>query len=124
MQLVNQAQRKEETRMKLTNEKPFHSGDWLGLGVIWMTFVWMAWGWPANAQQFTTTTVEGTVYSASGQPCAGSLQLSWPAFTTASNQAVAAGRKTVTIASDGFVSVNLAPNLGATPAGLYYTAIY
>jgi hypothetical protein len=30
----------------------------------------------------------------------------------------------VTIAPDGFVSVNLAPNLGATPAGLYYTAVY
>jgi hypothetical protein len=31
---------------------------------------------------------------------------------------------TVTIAPDGFVSVNLAPNQGATPAGLYYTAVY
>ena len=31
---------------------------------------------------------------------------------------------TVTIAPDGFVSVNLAPNLGATPAGEYYTAVY
>jgi hypothetical protein len=30
----------------------------------------------------------------------------------------------VTIAPDGFMSVNLAPNLGASPAGLYYTAIY
>jgi hypothetical protein len=31
---------------------------------------------------------------------------------------------TVTIAPDGFVSVNLAPNQGATPAGQYYTATY
>ena len=31
---------------------------------------------------------------------------------------------TVTIPADGFVSVNLAPNQGATPAGEYYTAVY
>jgi hypothetical protein len=30
----------------------------------------------------------------------------------------------VTIPLDGFVSVNLASNVGATPAGLYYTAVY
>ena len=34
------------------------------------------------------------------------------------------GQTTVTIAPDGFVSVNLAPNLGATPAGEYYTAVF
>jgi hypothetical protein len=45
-------------------------------------------------------------------------------FTTAAGQAVAADTTTVTIAPDGFVSVNLAPNLGATPAGEYYTAVY
>jgi hypothetical protein len=50
--------------------------------------------------------------------------VSWPAFTTANGLAVAADSTTVTIAPDGFVSVNLAPNLGATPAGLYYTAVY
>ncbi len=30
----------------------------------------------------------------------------------------------VTIGADGYVSLNLAANLGATPAGLYYTAVY
>ena len=30
----------------------------------------------------------------------------------------------MTVRADGFVSVNLAPNLGATPAGEYYTAVY
>ena len=34
------------------------------------------------------------------------------------------GCTTVTIASNGFFSVNLAPNIGSMPAGLYYTAIY
>jgi hypothetical protein len=79
----------------------------------------MAW-----AQGVTTTTVAGTVYLANGQPGAGTLVISWPAFTTAVGQTVVADSTTVTIAADGFVSVNLAPNAGATPGGLYYTAVY
>lgn len=78
----------------------------------------------AVAQSPSTTTVQGTVYNAAGAPISGTLQLSWPAFTTAANQAIAAGRLTVNVGSDGFLSVNLAPNMGATPAGLYYTAVY
>jgi len=77
-----------------------------------------------RAQTISTTTVQGTVYLANGSPGSGTLQVSWPAFTTASNQAVAAGKVAVNIGADGFVSVNLAPNLGSSPAGLYYTAIY
>lgn len=78
----------------------------------------------AAAQTITTTTVQGTVYLANGQVGSGTLFLSWPAFTTASGQSVTADSTTVTIATNGSVSVNLAPNLGATPAGLYYTAVY
>ncbi|MGZ4789542.1 MAG: hypothetical protein ACXVZX_13570 [Terriglobales bacterium] len=78
----------------------------------------------ALAQTLSTTTVQGAVYLANGAPGSGTLQVSWPAFTTSSNQAVAAGKLTATIGADGFVSVNLAPNLGSSPAGLYYTAIY
>ena len=74
------------------------------------------------AQSISTTTVQGTVYLANGSPGSGTLQLSWPAFTTASGQAIAAGK--TTIGADGFASVNLAPNVGSSPAGLYYTAIY
>jgi hypothetical protein len=105
--------------MKLTNHEWLRAGRWMELCLMAMALAWMA-----NAQAVSTTTVQGTVYLANGQPGSGTLNLSWPAFTTASNQAVAAGRTTVTIAPDGFVSVNLAPNQGATPAGLYYTAIY
>ncbi len=76
------------------------------------------------AQAITTTTVQGTVYLASGAPASGTLIISWPSFTTAAGQSVAADSTTVTIGADGFVSVNLAPNLGATPAGLYYTVVY
>jgi hypothetical protein len=78
----------------------------------------------ALAQSISTTTVQGTVYLANGSPGSGTLQVIWPAFTTASNQVVTAGKLTVNIGADGFVSVNLAPNLGSSPAGLYYTAIY
>ena len=84
----------------------------------------MAMAVVALAQTISTTTVQGTVYLANGSPGSGTLQLSWPAFTTASSQTVAAGKTTTTIGADGFVSVNLAPNLGSSPAGLYYTAIY
>jgi hypothetical protein len=85
---------------------------------------WIGTNIGAVAQGITTTTVQGTVYLANGRPGSGVLQLSWPAFSTANNQAVAAGRTSVTIGADGYVSVNLAPNLGSTPAGLYYTAVY
>jgi len=74
--------------------------------------------------QITTTTVQGVVYRADGTPAAGALIVSWSAFSTANSQAVAAGSTTVTIGQDGFVSLNLAPNAGASPAGSYYTATY
>ena len=111
--------------MKLTKDMCFDAGRRMGrkagLGV-WL--LWLAVGWMAGAQAVSTTTVQGTVYLANGQVGAGTLVLSWPAFATANGQSVAADSTTVTIAADGFVSVNLAPNLGSTPAGLYYTAVY
>jgi len=91
----------------------------MALGLLVMALLQMA-----SAQAVSTTTVQGTVYLANGQAGSGTLRLSWPAFTTANGQAVAADSMNVAIAPDGFVSVNLAPNLGATPAGLYYTAVF
>ena len=78
----------------------------------------------AMAQAVSTTTVQGTVYLANGQAGAGTLVVSWPGFTTAAGQAIAGDSLSVQIGADGFVSVNLAPNLGATPAGEYYTAVF
>ncbi len=72
----------------------------------------------------TTTTVQDTVYRADGGIANGTLIVSWPAFSTPDNGAVAAGTLTVGIGADGFVSLKLAPNEGATPAGTYYTAVY
>lgn len=110
---------KREMEMKLTRGKWFSAGKWVGICVTAMAF-----GWLAPAQGVSTTTVQGTVYLANGNPGSGTLQLSWPAFATSDNQAVAAGRTTVSIGVNGLVSVNLAPNLGSSPAGLYYTAVY
>ena len=77
-----------------------------------------------RTQSVQTTTVTGTVYAANGAPVSGTLQVSWPAFTTAAGQAIAAGHINVNIPANGQVQVPLTPNIGATPAGLYYTAVY
>ncbi|MGA9465109.1 MAG: hypothetical protein WBV28_20125 [Terracidiphilus sp.] len=105
--------------MKQASKKWFDVAQWIG-------WFWIVGGlaWCAGAQSLSTTTVQGTVYLANGATGSGTLQLSWPAFTTANNLAVAAGTLHVTVGADGFVSVNLAPNLGASPAGLFYTAVY
>jgi len=89
-----------------------------------MALMGMATVQATHAQAVSTTTVQGTVYLANGQAGSGTLHVSWPAFTTANGLAVAADSLTVPIASDGFVTVKLAPNLGAMPAGLYYTAVF
>ena len=59
----------------------------VGVCLLAMALASMAW-----AQAVSTTTVEGTVYLANGQPGAGTLTISWPSFTTAAGQAVAADR--------------------------------
>jgi len=132
--------KKEETGMKLTKGSAMRENcegrmnrsrtgvrqamSWLARTMVLATLLCLVAGRAAEAQAVATTTVQGTVYLANGQPGAGTLVVSWPAFTTAGGQAVAAGRTPVTIAPDGFMSVKLTPNLGATPAGLFYTAVY
>ncbi len=79
---------------------------------------------PRVTAQINTTTVQGTVFRADGTPASGTLLVSWAAFTTPQNQAVAAGNTSTPIGADGFVSMNLTPNASALPAGSYYTATY
>src|SRR5664279_1425689 len=79
---------------------------------------------PRTVCALTTSTVQGTVYRADGEVASGTLLVSWPAFTTSANEAVAAGNIVVAIGSDGWVSLGLAANAGASPAGTYYTAVY
>ena len=78
-----------------------------------------SWG-----QTPATTTISDVVYRADGTLAGGTLLISWPTFSTATGQAVAAGRKSVTLAEGGVLSVDLLLNTGATPPGTFYTVVY
>ena len=78
----------------------------------------------ATGQGPATTTVSDIVYRADGNPAGGVLLISWPAFTTAGGQTVAAGTTSVTLGSGGALSVGLVPNAGATPTSTLYTVVY
>lgn len=78
---------------------------------------------PVGAQ-VGTTKVQDTVFNADGTYAEGTLLITWPAFVTATGNTVAAGKTSATIGANGQVTISLAPNIGATPAGSYYTAVY
>jgi hypothetical protein len=71
-----------------------------------------------------TTPVRDTVYRADGTPAAGTVLLSWGAFTTPGGESIAAGSTSVTLGTGGALSVALAPNAGATPMGSFYKAVF
>jgi len=77
-----------------------------------------------TAQTPSTTTVVDTVYRADDTPAGGTLLISWPAFTTAGGQAVAAGTKRVILGPAGALSVALVPTSAARPANTVYTIVY
>jgi trimeric autotransporter adhesin len=70
------------------------------------------------------TTISDTVYRADGLPASGTVLISWPAFNTAANQAVAAGTLSVNLGSQGALTLDLVPNAGSTPAGTLYRVVY
>jgi trimeric autotransporter adhesin len=78
----------------------------------------------SGVSQVTTTAVQDTVYHADGTTASGTILVTWPAFVTAGGKTVATGKITANIGSGGQLSFSLAPNVGATPAGSYYTAVY
>ncbi|HEY1677884.1 MAG TPA: hypothetical protein VGG04_09275, partial [Candidatus Sulfotelmatobacter sp.] len=89
----------------------------------------LGFGLPASGARLpqsgpATTTVADTVYLADGSPASGILIITWPAFVTSDGTAVAAGNISVTLGTNGALSVGLVPNAGATPAGSYYTVVY
>src|ERR1700749_2903799 len=100
--------------MRLTREKWCRAGKWIGICLTAMAF-----GWIALAQAVSTTTVHGTVYLANGQPGSGTLQLSWPAFTTSNNLAVAAGGPTGSVGFDGVGGGKFVPHFGGAPPGRF-----
>src|SRR5437879_5303734 len=79
---------------------------------------------PLKSQTPALTTISDTVFRANGSPASGVLLISWPAFSTAGGATVAAGNTSVTLGTGGSMTVQLAPNAGATPAGTFYTVVY
>ncbi len=94
----------------------------------WMLLVFLLAGMGGCAEvaaaQGPTTTVQDTVYTATGVPAAGTVVVSWGAFTTAGGVSIPAGSTSVTLGTGGALSVALAPNAGGTPMGSYYTAVF
>jgi len=92
---------------------------YLRLGCVFLALVGQG-----IAQGPTLTTVSDTVYRADGSPAAGTILISWPAFTAASGATVAAGNNHVSLGTNGSFTAQLAPNSGATPADTVYTVTY
>lgn len=70
-----------------------------------------------------TTTISDVIYRADGSTAAGTLLITWPAFTTADNRAVPAGSMSLAIGPFGAINLALVPNQGATPPGTYYKVV-
>jgi len=79
---------------------------------------------PAPQSGPALTSVIDTVYMADGTPAQGILVITWPAFVAADGTGVAPGSLDVTLGTNGALNVALAPNVGATPANVYYTVVY
>ncbi len=76
------------------------------------------------AQSPALTTISDIVYRADGTPAAGTLLISWPAFSTADGHPIAAGTNSVVLGTAGALVVQLVPNAGAVPSGTFYTVVY
>src|SRR5271157_3979879 len=100
------------------------------MGRFFCLLMWMAAAamlpLPVQAQASgpAMTQVVDTVYRADGAAAAGTVLISWPAFTTADGKAVAAGSLSVHLGSGGAFTASLAPNTGAQPAGVSYRVVY
>jgi hypothetical protein len=70
------------------------------------------------------TTISDIVYRADGTTATGTALISWPAFVTADGAAVTAGGKSVGVAGGGGFATELAPNVGASPVGTFYTVVF
>ncbi len=90
-----------------------------------LIFVWIVLASETSAGQTPArTTISDVVYRADGTVEGGTLLLSWPAFSTAGGQAIAAGTTSAVLGSGGVLSVQLVPNVSATPSGTFYTVVY
>lgn len=69
------------------------------------------------------TTIQDTLRYPNGTLASGRITVSWPAFETADNRAIAAGMLNYAVAS-GVVNLTLEANNTALPVGVFYTARY
>src|SRR5947208_11592254 len=87
-------------------------------------FYWLMLGAAvAHATPPALTTITDVIYRGNGTPASGTLLVSWPAFITADHKPVTAGSLSVTVGPNGAVSLALAPNAGASPAGTFYRVV-
>jgi hypothetical protein len=77
-----------------------------------------------EAQGPQLTQIVDTLYRPDASAAQGTILIHWPNFTTADGKAVPAGTMSVVIGPSGAISFGLAPNVGATPSGSYYTVVY
>src|ERR1035438_8380409 len=94
----------EETMSDLGRRPTGRLSCWL-IVVMVLSFGRMAFSAPGPQSGAGTTTVADTVYLASGTE-------------------VAAGTTSTALGAGGALSVALVPNVGASPAGAYYTVVY
>jgi hypothetical protein len=90
----------------------------IGLLLVGWTSTWLQGQTPA------LTSISDTVYRADGTTAGGTLLISWPEFSAAAGQAVAAGNNSVALGAGGALSVQLVPNIGAIPSGTFYSVVY
>jgi hypothetical protein len=91
---------------------------WMSIGLLLATMT------ATGVAQVATTQVADTIYYADGTVAAGTLVISWPAFTTGSGESIPSGTTSAMIGTGGALSVELVPNAGSTPMGSYYTVVY
>jgi hypothetical protein len=91
---------------------------------IFYLLLWVLVAGAVSLAAPVTTRISDIVYRADGTPARGTLLISWPTFITANGEAVAAGTKSVTLGSQGELTVDLVPNTSATPAGTFYTVVF
>ncbi len=77
----------------------------------------------AGQNWLTLTQISDQILRADGSAAGGAVLIWWPAFVTADGKSIAAGSTTVGIGPNGTFNVQLAPNAGATPAGVLYKVV-
>ena len=110
--------------MFYAGRRPMRRLFYLGLVALMLAGAGRARPLPAAQSGPAMTTVSDTVYRADGSPAQGSAIITWPAFVTADGKAVAAGTTNVTLGTNGALSAKLVPNVGANPAGVYYSVVF